>query len=67
MEVFVLMGAIEYDAHYVLGVYASEQEAADALGVYLRDLLPSWHDRYYVDRRVLGAPAEYATDSYTYL
>ena len=35
MEVFVLMGAIDYEAHYVLGVYASEQEAADALGVYL--------------------------------
>ena len=65
MEVFVLMGAMDYDAHYVLGVYASEQEAVDALGVYLRD--ETMHDRYYVDRRVLGAPAEYDSDSYRYL
>lgn len=67
MEVFVLMGAMDYDAHYVLGVYASEQEAVDALGVYLRDLLPSWHDRYYVERRVLGAPAEHDSDPVQYL
>jgi len=56
MEVFVLMGAMEYDAHYVLGVYASEQEAVDALGVYLRD--ESMPDRYYVARQVVGAPAD---------
>lgn len=55
MEVFVLMGAIDYEAHYVLGVYASEQEATDALGVYLRD--ETMRDRYYIDRRVLGEPA----------
>ena len=67
MEVFVLMGAMEYDAHYVLGAYASEQEAVDALGVYLRDLDESWHDRYYVDRRVLGAHAEYDSDPFRHL
>jgi hypothetical protein len=65
MEVFVLMGAIDYDAHYVLGVYASEQEAVDALGVYLRD--ETMHDRYYVDRRVLGAAAEYDSDPFRHL
>lgn len=64
MEVFVLMGAMDHDAHYVLGVYASEQEAVDALGVYLRDLDESWHDEYYVDRRVLGAHAEYDSDPF---
>lgn len=58
MEVFVLMGAIDYEGDYLLGVYASEQEAADALGVYLRD--ETMRDRYYVDRRVLGAPAKWA-------
>lgn len=65
MEVFVLMGAMEYDAHYVLGVYASEQEAIDALGVYLRDRVD--HDRFYIDRRVLGAPAEYDSDPFRHL
>ena len=65
MEVFVLMGAMEYDAHYVLGVYASEQEAVDALGVYLRD--ETFQDRYYVDRRELGAPAGYDSDPYRHL
>jgi len=57
MEVFVLMGSMDYEGDYLLGVYASEQEAVDALGVYTRDR--TMHDRYYVDRRVLGAPAEY--------
>ena len=65
MEVFVLMGAIDYEADYVLGVYASEQEAADALGVYLRD--ETFRDRYYVERRVLGAPAEYTSNPFRHL
>ena len=63
MEVFVLMGSVDYEGEYLLGVYASEQEAVDALGVYMRDLTYlrdlTMQDRYYVDRRVLGAPAEY--------
>jgi hypothetical protein len=57
MEVFALMGSMDYEGDYLLGVYASEQEAVDALGVYMRDL--TMHDDYYIDRRVLGAPAEY--------
>ncbi len=57
MEVFVLMGEMDYEGDYLLGVYASEQEAVDALGVYLRETIS--HDHYYVDRRVLGAPAEH--------
>ncbi len=60
MEVFVLMGEMDYEGDYLLGVYASEQEAVDALGVYLRETIS--HDHYYVDRRVLGAPAEYDVD-----
>ena len=67
MEVFVLMGAMDHDAHYVLGVYASEQEAVDALGVYTRDFDEYDHDRYYVDRRVLGAAAEYYSDPHRHL
>ena len=60
MEVFALMGTMDYEGDYLLGVYASEEEARVALGVYTRDL--TMHDRYYVDRRVLGAPAEYDVD-----
>ena len=61
MEVFVLMGSMDYEGDYLLGVYASEQEAVDALGVYTRDLL-SGRDRYYVDRRVLGSAAYHDFD-----
>jgi hypothetical protein len=56
MEVFVLMGHVDYEGEYLLGVYASEQEAVDALGVYTRDLRIG-QDDYYVDRRVLGSAA----------
>ena len=57
MEVFVLMGEIAFEGDYLLGVYASEQEAVDALGVYVRDR--SFYDDHYIDRRVIGAPAAY--------
>ena len=55
MEVFVLMGEIEYEGEYLLGVYASEQEAVDALGVYYRgrEVEPG----HYIDRRIVGAHA----------
>ena len=57
MEVFILMGRIDYEGDMLLGVYASDEEAWDAHGVYTRD-----HDRgfdsYSVERRVIGAPAE---------
>jgi len=68
MEIFVLMGSIDYEADYLLGVYASEQEAVDALGVYVdagRAALGVYYhdrqqyDRYYIERRTVGAPAEY--------
>jgi hypothetical protein len=65
MEVFVLMGSMDYEGDYLLGVYASEQEAVDALGAYTRDLL-SVRDRYYVDRRVLGFAA-YADFDHRYI
>ena len=63
MEVFVLMGSIDYEGDYLLGVYASEQEAVDALGVYVDALgvycRDQQYDRYYIERRTVGAPAEY--------
>ena len=60
MEVFVLMGEIDYEGSELLGVYASEEEAIAARNVYSRDRMrpvaPS--DACYVERRVLGAPAD---------
>lgn len=59
MEVFVLMGQINYEGDMILGVYASEEEAVNARNVYTRDDTDiSYFDRYFVQRRVLGAPAE---------
>lgn len=58
MEVFVLMGEWDYEGSELLGVYASEEEAVSAHGVYTRDG-DRYVDRYYVVRRVLGAPVEY--------
>lgn len=57
MEVFVLMGSIQYEGDMLLGVYDSEQEAHDAYGVYTRDRDQGF-DTYYVARQVIGAPAE---------
>ena len=56
MEVFVLMGSIDYEGDMLLGVYASEQEAHDAYGVFTRDREQGF-DSYYVARQVVGAPA----------
>jgi hypothetical protein len=60
MEVFVLMGRVDYEGDLLLGVYASEEEAVVALGVYTRDL--TVHDRFYIDSRVLGAPSYHDPD-----
>ena len=57
MEVFVLMGVIDYEGDVLLGVYASEQEAHDAYGVFNRDREQGF-DSYYVARQVVGAPAD---------
>lgn len=57
MEVFVLIGSISYEGDMLLGVYASEQEAWNAHGVYNRELDQGF-DWYSVQRRVVGAPAD---------
>lgn len=57
MEVFVLMGEIRYEGDALLGVYASEQAAIDAQGVYTRDEDRDF-DSYFILRQVLGAPAD---------
>lgn len=59
MEVFVLMG-VPYDyelSDMLLGVYASEEEARTAYGVYTRKIGQGF-DSCYVARQVVGAPAE---------
>ena len=61
MEVFALMGGWDYEGTTLLGVYASEEEARTAHGVYTRDG-DRFIDRYYVERRVVGSPVD--SDAY---
>jgi hypothetical protein len=57
MEVFVLLGEWDYEGSLLLGVYASEDEARAAYGVYTRDG-DHFIDAYYIERRVVGAPVD---------
>ena len=57
MEVFVLMGEWDYEGSILLGVYASEEEARTAHGVYTRDG-DRFIDAYYFVRQVVGAPVD---------
>lgn len=57
MEVFALMGAWDYEGAILLGVYASEDEARNAHGVYTRDG-DQFIDHYFIEQRVLGAPVD---------
>jgi hypothetical protein len=54
MEVFALLGGWEYEGSALLGVYASEEEARTAHGVYTRDG-DRFIDFYFIERRVVGA------------
>lgn len=65
MEVFVLSGHMDYDGDMLLGVYASEEEAYAAHGVYTRESDMGF-DRFSVHRRVLGARAETDFDDRRY-
>ena len=58
MEVFALLGAWDYEGSVLLGVYASEEEARNAHGVYTRDG-NRFIDRYYIERRVVGSPIDH--------
>jgi hypothetical protein len=64
MEVFVLMGEIDYEGESLLGVYASEEEAITARNIYTRDRSFDPFDGYYVQRRVLGAGAKTIVDTF---
>lgn len=65
MEVFALLGAWDYEGSVLLGVYASEDDARNAHGVYTR-VYDQFIDRYYIERRVVGSPVD--SDAYrTYI
>ena len=57
MEVFALLGEFDMAGSVLLGVYASEDEARNAHGVYTRDG-DRFIDHYYIERRVVGAPVD---------
>ena len=57
MEIFALMGSIEYECDMLLGLYVSLKEATDARHIYTRDREMGF-DSYYVERRAVGAHAE---------
>ncbi len=57
MEVFALLGEFDHDGSLLLGVYASEEDARTAHGVYTRDG-DRFLDCFYVVRQVVGAPVD---------
>jgi hypothetical protein len=57
MEVFALLGEFDCEGSLLLGVYASEEEARTAHGVYTRDG-DHFIDAYYIEHRVVGAPVD---------
>ena len=57
MEVFALLGEFDHNGSVLLGVYASEEEARNAHGVYTRDG-DRFLDAYYIERRVVGATVD---------
>jgi hypothetical protein len=57
MEVFALLGEFDLHGSLLLGVYASEEEARTAYGVYTRDG-DQFIDAYYIEHRVVGASVD---------
>ena len=57
MEVFALMGEWDCEGSAILGVYASEEEARTAHGVYTRDG-DQFIQHYYIERRTVGSPVD---------
>ena len=66
LEVFVLMGEFAVDGSLLLGVYASEEEARTAHGVFIRDEDREF-DYYYVARQTVGAPVDPDFEYRTYI
>ena len=66
MEVFVLMGEFNHAGSLLLGVYASEEEARTAHGVYTRDG-DRFIDYYYVVRQTVGAHVDTVAEYRIYI
>ena len=57
MEVFALLGEWDYEGSVLLGVYATEEDARVAHGVYTRDG-DQFIDAYYIEHRVVGTAVD---------
>jgi hypothetical protein len=55
MEIFALLAEWDYEGSMLLGVFASEEEARAAV---VTDRSTMFVDRYYIQRRVVGAPID---------
>ena len=59
MEVFVLMGNINYEGSYLLGVYHTQSDAENAAEEHgSGECGDSAYDGYTIERRVIGARAK---------
>ena len=56
MDVFVLMGKIEYESSYLLGVYHTKEDAEAARDEYVKE--DGDFDYYEIESRVIGARAK---------
>jgi hypothetical protein len=63
MEVFVVMGSVSYEGSVLLGVYHTLEDAREAIAVYRSEIGDDW-DTYAIQRRVLGARADWDGDRY---
>ena len=63
MEVFVVMCFVSYEGSVLLGVYHTLEDAREAIAVY-RSEIGDDYDGYSIQRRVLGARADWDEDRY---
>ena len=58
MEVYVLLGGVEYEGWDLLGVYHTQEDAEEAQSVFESNVSESGlYDDYDIQRRVIGARA----------
>lgn len=63
MEIFVVLGSVSYEGSTLLGVYHTLEDARAAIDVY-RSEVGDDYDEYSVQRRVIGARADWDSDAY---
>lgn len=63
MEVFVVIGFVFYEDSVLLGVYHTLDDARAAVAVYRSDVGDDY-DVYSIQRRVIGARADWEEDRY---